>query len=89
MGLFVSSSKVEVLTVPPIGGEIRPATIIPSRVVQCLAKRETIIVLLIATAISLSFLNIMMVLLAGSRAKSIPYVADGSPFGCQVEVPGR
>lgn len=81
--------KPAAIRVEPIGGEVRPATIIPSAVVAKLGSKETVIVVLLLTTIMLGALNIGMAMITSSRAISVPYVADGSPFGCRVEVPGR
>lgn len=84
-----SQPKVKRLRIEPHGGELRPSTIVPTAVAAKLASKESMIVVLLLSATTLGALNISLSLVIQSRAIAVPYVADGSPFGCRVEVPSR
>lgn len=73
------------LAIAPFGGDLRPEVIAPQRAIAGFALREFIIFLLLVIALVMSGMNLGLSYIAQRKADAIPYVADGSPFGCQVE----
>ncbi|KPN62949.1 hypothetical protein SAMN04488527_13019 [Aliiroseovarius crassostreae] len=84
MNLFGLGKKKQV-AVTPFGGELRPPVVAPQRAISGFAVREFIILLMLVIAIVLTILNVGLAFIAQSRADATPYVADGSPFGCEVQ----
>lgn len=73
------------LAIEPFGGDLRPEVIAPQKAIAGFAFREFIIFLLLVIALVMSGMNLGLSFLAQRKADATPYVADGSPFGCQVE----
>lgn len=72
------------VTVPPFGGELRPAATVPQGTIERLGRKEFVIYLLLILALIMTMLNLGLGFLAQRKADATVFVADGSPFGCQV-----
>jgi hypothetical protein len=75
--------------IDPFGGDLREAPISPEQAIARMGVREFLILLLLCIAISLTLLNIGLSLVAQLKASSTVYVADGTPFGCEVQEVGQ
>lgn len=82
---FFGFGKNKQIVIEPFGGELRPAVVAPQRAISSFAIREFIILLMLVIAIVMTILNVGLAFIAQSRADATPYVADGSPFGCEVQ----
>lgn len=81
---FIKRIRSRKISIPAFGGEIREPTISPQGVINGFGRTEFILLFLLILAISLSVLNVGLSLIAQHKADATPYVADGTPFGCQV-----
>jgi hypothetical protein len=77
------------VAIAPFGGELRPAPLSPESAIRQMGVREFLVLLLLFIAITFTVLNIGLSLFAQYRAGSTVYVADGTPFGCEVEEIGQ
>lgn len=77
--------KKKTIAIAPFGGELRPAVVAPQRAISGANAREFVIFLLLVIALVMTILNAGLGYLAQQRADATPYVADGSPFGCEVQ----
>jgi len=73
------------LAIEPFGGATQRRMPSPSGATQTISNRGAAIVGLLLFVIVLGLLNLALTLVTIQKARGVPYVADGTRFGCELE----